>query len=475
MPLQTRPPTGRVAFPFILVEGEEKAGKSYALAQFAASPRVGRCFYMDLGDGTLDEYARLGDYEILVHDGTWSSIIDQLRAAGAEPSDPEKPNVIGIDSGSDLWQMLKRWTDGRARNSKKGRVTLKNDPDAEIDAAMNLWNDAKDRWADVIAVLKGFPGIGVMLAQGSEVTKVENGAPTKETVWTVEAEKTTAGKANAWVRIKRPHQASLVGVRSLDIEVPDGGLPLPDSDMLDHLVFEIIGAGSDFGESQAVAAKVGVPVSRAKGRVLSAVKGRSTNLSDDEAKAEAGRIWAAFDLPNGKDAEITEETLTETLLAIAEDRIPGTTPPEAPGEPEGTEESEDADRDSDGQETPTETPAESNGDAGPVLVVEGRPLDAKEAVFYLDDARGHELQEIAKGFDLAVSGRVDEIRERIMDHLGITREDTLPEVDDIPEGWAEDRCVCGEVIIWDPAHHDATIRHLDPALDADGHKPEPPF
>jgi len=475
MPLQTRPPTGRVAFPFVLVEGEEKAGKSYMLAQFAASPRVGRCFYLDLGDGTLDEYARLGDYELLVHDGTWSSIIEQIRAAAAEPSDPEKPNVIGIDSGSDLWQMLKRWTDGRARNSRKGRETLKTDPDAEIDASMNLWNDSKDRWAEVLGILKGFPGIGVMLAQGSEVTKVENGAPTKETVWTVEAEKTTAAKANAWVRIRRPHAASLIGVRSLDIHVPDGGLPLPDADVLDHLVFEIIGAGKDFGESQAVSAKVGVPVAHAKGRVLSAVKGNIQGLSDDDAKAEAGRIWSAFGLPNGKEAEITQETLTETLLAIAEGRIPDAAP-EAPGEAQEGEGSEDADQPPPAPETDTEAPeGDAQSDAGPVLVVEGRTLDAREAVFFLDDARGQELQEIAKGFDLAVSGRVDEVRDRIMAHLGITRDDALPQTEDIPEGWDEDTCVCGETIIWDPANHDATIRHLDPSLDADGHKAEPPF
>lgn len=501
MPLQTRKPTGRVAFPFILVEGEEKAGKSFMLAQFAASPRVGRCFYLDLGDGTLDEYARLGDYDLLVHDGTWSSIIDQVRAAAAEPSDPEKPNVIGIDSGSDLWMMLKLWTDARARNSKKGRETLQKDPDAEVDAPMNLWNDSKGRWAELLGILKGFPGIGVMLAQGSEVTKVENGAPTKETVWTIEAEKTTAGKANAWVRIKRPHSASLIGVRSLDIHVPDGGLPLPDSDVLDHLVFEIIGAGKEFGESQAVSAKVGVPVAHAKGRVLSAVKGQGGNLSEDEAKAEAGRIWAAFKLPNGKDAEITPDTLTETLLAIAEGRVPGDaqdaqegegdagagdpvdppeTKPQGPGGTSETAQSEgdppeamDA-ADQEDQETPPEAP-ETPTEGSAVLVVEGRTLDDREAVFYLDDAKGQELQAVARSFDLPVSGRVDEIRARILDHLGLDRQEVI-EADrpEVPDGWVEESsCLCGEPTMYEVGKYE-TLRHVDPALD-EAHKADVPF
>lgn len=509
MPLQTRKPTGRVAFPFVLVEGEEKAGKSFMLAQFAASPRVGRCFYMDLGDGTLDEYARLGDYDLLVHDGTWSSIIEQVRAAAAEPSDPEAPNVIGIDSGSDLWMMLKAWTDSRARNSKKGRETLKGDPDAEIDAPMNLWNDSKGRWAELLGILKGFPGIGVMLAQGSEVTKVENGAPTRETVWTVEAEKTTAAKANAWVRIRRPHQASLIGVRSLDIHVPDGGLPLPDEHALDHLVFEIIGAGKEFGESQAVSAKVGVPVAHAKGRVLSAVKGQGGGLTDDEAKAEAGRIWSAFGLPNGKEAEITQETLTSTLLAIAEGRIPGSpqeaqegeegdgtgdpveTPETKPQGPGGTTETAQSEGDppstlDDEEEAPAPPSTEEAPPAdvpegahvlpdGSVLRIDDRPYSTREAVFYLDDLGGKDLQEIARGHDLPVSGRVDEIRARILEAWGIDRQEVV-EADrpEVPDGWVEESaCICGEPTMYPVGDYEG-LRHVDPELDA-AHKADVPF
>ena len=39
--LKTRKPTGRVPWPCILLEGEEKSGKSWALAQFSTSDRIG--------------------------------------------------------------------------------------------------------------------------------------------------------------------------------------------------------------------------------------------------------------------------------------------------------------------------------------------------------------------------------------------------------------------------------------------------
>lgn len=518
--LKTRKPTGKVAWPLLLVEGEEKAGKSYAIAALTASPRVGRSFLLDLGDGTLDEYAPIGDYELLVTDGTWSSVIDQIEAAAAVPSDPEKPNVIGVDAGTLLWGLQKDRASKRARNSKRARAILADDPDADIDVTMTYWNDVKDDWARLLHVLKRFPGIGIISAQGKMVTRVDaEGRPTREQEWSVDAEKTTPSWVSAWVRLTRdPRQARLVGVRSLHVEVPNGGLVLPSTDTLDHLIFDLLGAGG-FGPNTAVLPTIGVPVAQAKGRVLAAVKRAAPNLTEDEAKAEAGRLWKAAEL-DGK-TEVTEAQLSRAM--------PGAET--APEDPQGGEEDGGEQKPADPPEDPQgggearskvdppnaqdETVAQQAAAAladqmgatpvvdgphvtpsGATLTLEGKPVTAEEALDYLARLLKPALVTLASQLEISTAGKVEAIRGRIIEHWGLSSDapftaapkadpppaeepvpdplDELEEVQEIPEGWIEASCLCGEPLMFEKGNVTKTITHLDATLDAD-HRPEEPF
>lgn len=296
MTLRARPPTGHVAWPFVLVEGEEKAGKSALAYRISRSPHVNRTFVLDLGEGTADEYAELGPYEVLDHDGTFTGLFEQMSEAAAVPPGPDgRPNVIILDDGTVLWDLLKDWASARARQSKKARDALRADPDAEIDVSRNLWNDAAERWGKVINLLRTFPGVGIMLARGKEVSGTDAaGQPTKAREWHVEVQKGTAGASSAWVRCLRPHTATLIGVRHLRLEVPPAGLPLPnetlDDNPLDYLVFGVLGAGG-FVASQRVAPSL-------------ADMGRPFDDEDDPADAaaradgwadaaEARAAWAA--------------------------------------------------------------------------------------------------------------------------------------------------------------------------------------
>jgi hypothetical protein len=247
MTLATRKPTGEVAFPLLLIEGVEKTGKTYAALSLSASERVGRRFVLELDEPTADEYASLGDFEILEHNGTFTSILEQLTAATKEPAEDGKPNVIILDTGSALWGLLKDWASYRARNSRKAKKTLEEDPDAEVDISMNLWNDAKDRWYSVINLLRAWPGIGIIVARGREVAKVVNGTPVaNQTEWSVEAEKSTPFAVSAVLRMTRPHVATLMSARSLHVDVPGKGQVLKVDGPVEHLVFEILKA--DFWE-----------------------------------------------------------------------------------------------------------------------------------------------------------------------------------------------------------------------------------
>jgi hypothetical protein len=314
--LKTRKPTGKVAYPLILLEGEEKAGKTFAALALSASPRIGRTFVLELDEPTADEYAALGDFDILEHNGTFNSMLDQLRAACAVEAEDVKPNVIVLDTGTALWNLLKDWAAHRARGSKKSRELLAKDPDAEIDVSMNYWNDAKDRWYQVINLLRAWPGIGIIVARGKEVAMVKDGRPVaNQTEWSVEIEKSTPFAVSATVRMTRPHVATLVSARSLHVDVPARGLVLEAERPLEHLVFQVLGAGGDFQASSAVVASVGRPIAAAKNQLIDIFK-RATDEAN--AKREAVALW---DKHAPKDVSEINDDQWKALASASADRI----------------------------------------------------------------------------------------------------------------------------------------------------------
>lgn len=307
MPLRTRPPTGEVAWPIVLVEGGEKVGKTYAAFALSASERVDRTFVFDWGEGSADEYAALGRYEVVDHDGTHTDFAQQLRAATEEPSDG-RPNVIVIDSVSVYWDALKDWTTTRARGSQKNRALLAKDPDAEINVPSNYWNDANDRWGTMVHLLRRWPGIALLIARGKEVSKMKDGAPVAgQTEWKVEAQKALPNVVTAIVRVDGPKRTRLMGIRSLHTEIPQGGLVLPEQAPIEHAVFDILGAGSTFAVSPAVEPRFGRTVAGAKNDLVALCGG-------DKARAQA--VWDAGPCAGApKDAEVSDMDWAELEAA----------------------------------------------------------------------------------------------------------------------------------------------------------------
>lgn len=84
--LKTRKPTGIVPWPLLLIEGEEGAGKTYSAAQFSSSDHIGQMYWIDLDEGSADEYAAIegANYLIIEHDGTYRDILEQVEAVHAE-------------------------------------------------------------------------------------------------------------------------------------------------------------------------------------------------------------------------------------------------------------------------------------------------------------------------------------------------------------------------------------------------------
>lgn len=311
--LRVRKPTGRVAYPVIVVEGGEKVGKTYAALQLSASEKVGRTFVLDLGEGSADEYAALGPYEVVDHDGTFADLMGQLKLAAAEPMVDGKPNVIVLDSGTVLWESIKDWADARARRGNNAKKILANDPDADVSIPMNIWTDAADRWGQMIHVLRYWDGIAVLICRGKEVAKVDgNGNPiAKQTDYKVEAHKSTLFQASAHVRCIAPKQVRLMSVRSLHAAVPAAGLALPDGNPLEHLVFDVLGAGEGFGSSSAVAPQIGRPVVDVKKALVDLFAGKA------DPTGEATAVWAASDCAELTRAdEVSDEQWAGLVAAV---------------------------------------------------------------------------------------------------------------------------------------------------------------
>lgn len=248
--IRTRPPTGLVPWPLILIEGAEKTGKSFLAAQFTACQRLGAAYWLDLGEGAADEYAAIdgAHYLVLVHDGSWPEILGQVEAVHTEAARAagagQPPVVLVIDSMTAEWDLLKDWVGQRARTSPAARKKLAQDPDADIKPAMNLWNDAAARHGRLMHLLMTFPGIAIVTARGKDVAALDdNGRPTGQRDYRVEGHKNLAFDCSAWVRLSREHHPQVVGVRSVRAGIRPGvdrPLLVPNLS-LDWLVFEHLG------------------------------------------------------------------------------------------------------------------------------------------------------------------------------------------------------------------------------------------
>jgi hypothetical protein len=253
--LKTRKPTGRVPWPCILLEGEEKAGKSWALAQFSTSDRIGTLYWIDLNEGAGDEYGAIpgANYQLIEHDGSYAQVLAAVQAVKAEARRAtdagEPPVVLGIDTGSAIWDGLKDWASARAATSARNRELLKRDPNAEIVISQNLWNDAGARWRKLQTELLTFPGIVVVTARGKEVTEVDaSGRPIEgQKTWSVQTHREFPYAASVWVRLRRGRRPLIVGARSVHVGIKPNTDPAKevtdeaaDGRLLEWLVFDAL-------------------------------------------------------------------------------------------------------------------------------------------------------------------------------------------------------------------------------------------
>src|ERR1017187_7418835 len=233
MTLKTRQPRGAVPWPPTLVEGGEKSGRTWACALLTKSPKVGRCLWIDFGEGRADVYGAIPGvkYEVVIHDGTWASfygaVVDASEVAGKAQANGEPPVVLIIDNMTAV-------SDLRCHVIRARAATFRS----------NYWNDVHEMHRQLMAVLKRFEGIVLMVANGKPVTVFKDGQPVEgKKEHKVDADRALAGAASCWVRLSRDEPPTIVGCVSVHYGIRpgiDAPRRLPDDWSFERLIFDVL-------------------------------------------------------------------------------------------------------------------------------------------------------------------------------------------------------------------------------------------
>lgn len=239
MSRQTRPLTGKPSWPLILLAGREKAGKTYAAVEAAASDLIGRTLLIVVGEDIPEEYRNIpgvGDRaEVVPHDGTYRDILAAVTWATEQPTVDGKPNHIVLDSASRVWALLSDAAQETAneRAKRKGRKV----GDAGADIGRDLWNTATQRWYHILDELRRHQGPVTITARLDEISGTDaNGQPTRDKEWKVQGQKNLRFEVGVLVELRAFGEAWLTGVKSLRFRpTPNEYVRLPEDWTVDGL------------------------------------------------------------------------------------------------------------------------------------------------------------------------------------------------------------------------------------------------
>ncbi len=260
MTLRTRKPTGRPAWPLVLLEGAEKSGKSWLAAELARSRHIGRTVWIDLGEGSGDEYLDPDDprNEIVLHNGTYAEIVDAITTAKTEAatalSAGQPPTLIVVDSQTLTWELLSTMVDLKARARLARKLKRDVDADETVNIGTDLWNEANTKHRRIMTMLMTWPGIAVITARGKETVAMgKDGKPIEgKRDYKVEGQRNLGFDASIWVRLARDEPPTIHAIRTKNEAFrirPGVDRPRQVPDLsLEWLLFDKLGYSADMAQ-----------------------------------------------------------------------------------------------------------------------------------------------------------------------------------------------------------------------------------
>lgn len=255
--LATRKPTGKPTWPMLLLAGAQKTGKSYSSAVFSASDLIDRMFYIEVGEGAIDQYGAIpgARFEVLDHDGTFMSIARQVWAATLVPRGPSgKPHAIVLDSATEVWDLIsgEQQELANARRSRRSGGNQQGADDAPI--TMDQWNSAKKRWRALVDLLRSHDGPVIWTARFEEIAVMgDDGKPVAgKKQWKIRTEKNLPFEVDGVIEMPRPREVYVTGIRSLRFQLDPGEHRLVPDFTVDGLLREL-GLDEEVGERHYVA------------------------------------------------------------------------------------------------------------------------------------------------------------------------------------------------------------------------------
>ena len=228
----TRKPSGIQSSPVILLAGVAGAGKTWAAVEATAVPEVDRAFFIEIGEGVADAYGAVpgADFEIIEHDGSIGQIRDAIRWASEQPAEPEKYNMLILDSLTEVWDLLKDNAAAEMMQRVKRKQRRLNGAEPKPD--MDLWNKAGEVSDGLMRQLLDFPGPVICTARLDEVTEItEAGRPSGAKDWKIQVNKKVPFRVSAVVQARSPRTWHLEKIVSTNpnLQIQPGELkPLPD-------------------------------------------------------------------------------------------------------------------------------------------------------------------------------------------------------------------------------------------------------
>lgn len=219
-PVDCHKPTCRVPWPTALIEGGEKAGKSTEAAKFTGCGRFSRSFWLELGtEGTAEWYGLVpgAAYEVLEHDGKLTSFKQRLAQVHAYAewtiANGQAPICLVVDTIGALWNQIQAWVDWKARQLPSVKDKLEKNPNADVAVPINIRNQGKALWDEILMAIHRIPGVKILLSRGREVTRFENGQPTKDKSWSIVGHSELRFEMDLHARLQRGAHVELCGVR----------------------------------------------------------------------------------------------------------------------------------------------------------------------------------------------------------------------------------------------------------------------